>query len=215
MQILGIQKRALENIFTRCWIVVCSPDVKKAKKKKNLPCSKCVCADGSIKKLLKPEECFKSWWKKHHFHLIVYVYGGVFISFTDVIPAISAELPPDCTELVLYLESPAPLPVPLSSKNILNSHREIKGTPIHKGGKGTISQGWDCHFWYDLSLQPSAQQLLAAATISAGKGDWSTCLFPGASRIWSLERLREGSACSIHHQKCSSPASFAHIHKLN
>lgn len=88
-----------------------------------------------------------------------------------LIPAISAELPPDCMELVLYLESAAPLRVPLSSKNFLNSQREIKGTLTHKGGKGIVSQGWECHFWYDLSLHSSKQQVLAAATISAGKGD--------------------------------------------
>lgn len=138
-----------------------------------------------------------------------------------LIPAISAEHAPDCSELV---ESAAPLlRVPLSFKNFLNSHREVKGTLIHKGGKGTISQCWECHFWYDLCLHSSKQQLLAAPTISAGKGDRRTCLFLGASKIRSLERLREGSvrelpAVSItRNAALQLPASFAHTHthKLN
>lgn len=135
------------------------------------------------------------------------------------IPAISAELPCDCTELVLYLESTTPLPVPLSSKNFLNSHRERKGTLTHKGDKGIVSQGWKCHFWYELSLH--SVKLLAAATITAGKGDWRICLFLGASSIRALERLREGSVRElpapsiIRNAALQLPASFAHAHKWN
>lgn len=109
--------------------------------------------------------------------------------------ATSAELPHDCTELMLYPELSAPHIVPLqSSKNHLNSHREIKGTLLHKGGKRTISYGLECHFWYDLSLDLKNQQPLAAARIWNSKGDWRTSLFLGASRIRPTERLREGSA---------------------
>lgn len=48
---------------------------------------------------------------------------------------ISAELLHDCMELTPYLELAAPLHVPLRSSEILNSHRDIKGTLIPKGGK--------------------------------------------------------------------------------
>lgn len=79
MQILGIQNRALKNIFMQRWIMVCCSDVKR---KKITSLQMCLCWQ-LCQNLLKPAECFKSCWKEHHFHLIVYICGGVFISFTD------------------------------------------------------------------------------------------------------------------------------------
>lgn len=179
------------------------------KKKKKSPCSKCVCADSSIKKLLKSAECFKSCWKKQHFHLIVYIHGEGFTSFTDAYSCYFSRTPHRLHG------THAPLHIPLSPKNFLNSHKEIRDSNTKKLVKGTISQGWECHFWYDLSLYSSKQQLLAAAA-STGKGNWSTCLFLRALRIRSLERLRELPAVSMSRNVALQlPASFAHAHKLN
>lgn len=163
-------------------------------KEKKSPCSKCVCADSSIEKLLKPAECFKSCWKKHHFHLIVYIYGGVFISFTDAHSCHFSRTPP-------WLHGARAVPE-ICSTSLCSSaiwklpkfpQRDKGDSNTQRRGKRTVSQGWECHCWYDLSLDSSKQQFFAAATISTGKGDQRTCLFLGASRIRSLERLREGS----------------------
>lgn len=140
----------------------------------------------------------KNRWKKHHFYSITYIYGVVFINFTEAYSHSFSRTPPHahgaCTVPGTHRTHSCSSAVVHESPQFPEGD---KWTLRRKGGKGTISHGWEWHFWYDSSLHFNKQQLLAAARIWNSKGDWRTRLILGASRIMSTERLRKGSAKSI------------------